>query len=224
MRGVGHGLRVVLVDPRRNVRALVPELQRRRVEVRGVASEARIFRALIAHGDIDAVVVAGSPRRVPQVMAEVREASARVPVVVCGDSPARDELLDALRAGAGGFIVADGQVRVADELAGALEWVASGGVYVSPRVAGHLVREVRESTAGRGFDALTETGEVTRRERQVLELMASGLTYREVGERLSISGTTVKTHVQSALRKLGLRNRIEAVQWIMTHGRERAAA
>jgi DNA-binding NarL/FixJ family response regulator len=208
-------LQIALVDPRRQLRGLVVELNQRRLAVRAVVSEPRIVRTVVADGELDAAVVAGPGRRVPGALAELRGICPSLPVVVCGESPARDELLDALRAGASGYVVLGRVDELPEELALAVRAASSGGIYITPRVVGHLVREVQESPAGRSFEALAASMEVTRRERQVLELMASGLTYREAGERLCISGTTVKTHVQSALRKLGLRNRIEAVQWLM---------
>ena len=204
---------VGLVDPRRQVRALSRELERNGVAIRAIVPEVSILRGLLADGALGAVIIGGPGRRLPGEIARLRELS-EVPVVVCGDSPAREELLDALRAGASGFVVAAPRCGVGEELAQAVHAVAGGGIWVSPRVARHLVREVLDSTAGRSFGPLASEGTVTRRERQVLELVATGLTYRAIGERLCISCSTVKTHAHSALRTLGLRNRIEVVRWI----------
>ena len=207
---------VALVDPRRRLRAYAEHLEARRVRVVAVVSEARVLRRLPADCALDAVAIGGSGRNVPAAIAAVRELDGEVPVLVCGDSPARDDLLDALRAGAESYVVTPATPRtdVMDELAMALHATAHGGTWVSPGVARHLVTEVRDSMAGRSFASLAALPNVTRRERQVLELIGVGCTYREISERLFISASTVKTHAHSALRKLGLRNRVEVVHWL----------
>ena len=206
---------VALVDPRRRLRAYADHLEARRVRVVAVVSEARVLRRLPEDCTLDAVAIGGSGRNVPAAIAGVRELG-DTPVLVCGDSPARDDLLDALRAGAESYVVTPSVPRldVADELALALHATAHGGTWVSPGVARHLVTEVRDSMAGRSFASLAALPNVTRRERQVLELIGVGCTYREISERLFISASTVKTHAHSALRKLGLRNRVEVVHWL----------
>jgi len=211
---------VALVDPRRSLRRLTPELERYGVSVRAITPEARILRRLIGDGAVEAVAIGGSNRRVPGELAELRAGGCTVPAVVCGDSPMREEVLDAVRAGAAGFVVTERRTGPAEELAHALHAAANGGIWISPGATCHLVQEIVESAAGRSFTSLASEASVTRRERQVLELIASGMTYRDIGERLFISGSTVKTHAHSALRKLGLRNRVEVVRWIS----ERAAA
>lgn len=214
-----------LVDPRRRLRRVAAELERRRIVVRAVVPEAHILRRLIAEGALDVVVIGGSGRNIPGELALLREYDAKLPVVVCGDSPARDELLDALRAGASSYMVAPHMgTTLGDELAQAVRATSAGGSWVSPGVVGHLIREVRESAAGQSFAPLAARPDVTRRERQVLELIATGLTYRDIGERLCISGSTVKTHAHSALRKLGLRNRVDVVRWISEESRQVQAA
>lgn len=207
---------VALVDPRRRLRAYAEHLETRRVRVVAVVSEARVLRRLPDDCVLDAVAIGGSGRNVPAAIAGVGELGGDTPVLVCGDSPARDDLLDALRAGAESYVVAPGVPRpdVCDELALALHATAHGGTWVSPGVARHLVSEVRDSMAGRSFASLAALPNVTRRERQVLELIGVGCTYREISERLFISSSTVKTHAHSALRKLGLRNRVEVVHWL----------
>lgn len=207
---------VALVDPRRRLRAYADHLEARRVRVVAVVAEARVLRRLPEDCSLDAVAIGGSGRNVPAAIAGVAELGGDIPVLVCGDSPARDDLLDALRAGAESYVVAPSVPRaeVCEELALALHATAHGGTWVSPGVARHLVSEVRDSMAGRSFASLAALPNVTRRERQVLELIGVGCTYREISERLFISASTVKTHAHSALRKLGLRNRVEVVHWL----------
>jgi DNA-binding NarL/FixJ family response regulator len=115
---------------------------------------------------------------------------------------------EAIRAGASGFLLKD--VRPA-ELAEAIRVVAGGEALLAPSVTRRLLDRFASALPSepeptpRDLDALTE------REVQVLRLVASGLSNAELAERLFVSETTVKTHVSSILRKLALRDRVQAV-------------
>jgi DNA-binding NarL/FixJ family response regulator len=107
-------------------------------------------------------------------------------------------LVDALDAGARAFVLKDSPLS---DLVRAVELVISGGSYVDPVLAADLARAPRASK----FPVLT------RREREVLRLLADGLSNAEIGERLSIGPETVRTHVRKAMRKLDADTRTQAV-------------
>jgi DNA-binding NarL/FixJ family response regulator len=115
-------------------------------------------------------------------------------------------VFDALCAGASGFLLKDAR---ADDLLAAVRVVASGDGILAPAVTGRLI-----AAFARGAPARPEAGEalerLTPREREVLLLVASGLTNAEIGERLGVSTGTVKTHVNALLGKLELRDRVQA--------------
>ncbi|MDG9700725.1 response regulator transcription factor [Streptomyces sp. DH37] len=115
-------------------------------------------------------------------------------------------VFDALCAGASGFLLKDAR---ADDLLSAVRVVASGDGILAPAVTGRLI-----AAFARGAPTRPEAGEalerLTPREREVLLLVASGLTNAEIGERLGVSTGTVKTHVNALLGKLGLRDRVQA--------------
>lgn len=125
----------------------------------------------------------------------------------------------ALRAGAGGFVVKDAP---APELLVALRGVVRGDAMVAPSVIRRLLdRHVTGAPApvsDARLDALTE------REREVLGLVAEGLTNAEIAGRLHVGQTTVKTHVGRILGKLGLRDRIHAVVFAYESGLVRPGA
>jgi DNA-binding NarL/FixJ family response regulator len=112
---------------------------------------------------------------------------------------------DALRAGASGFVLKDIEPA---ELQAAVRTVHAGQALFAPSVTSRLVA----AYVDRERPALPPDGsELTAREREVLALVAAGLTNPEIAARLQVAGTTVKTHVSHLLTKLGLRDRVQLV-------------
>ncbi len=112
-----------------------------------------------------------------------------------------DHWLAAFKAGARGYVLKGVPPH---ELANIVRLVAAGDVYVSPALAADMLREL---TGNRPQDPLSELSE---RERQLLSLVAEGLTNREIGERVHIAEKTVKNHITNILGKLHVRSRVEA--------------
>ncbi len=117
-------------------------------------------------------------------------------------------IVEALRAGASGFITKD---VPADELVRAVRVVAAGDALLTPAVTRQLLDRVARrlpAPVGQGPEALAE---LTDREREVLELLARGMSNAEIAAALIVGEATVKTHVSNVLMKLGLRDRVQAV-------------
>jgi DNA-binding NarL/FixJ family response regulator len=112
----------------------------------------------------------------------------------------------AVRAGASGFLLKD--VRPGD-LVDAIRLVAAGNALLGPTVTRRLLeRFAADEPAAHDDGAVAR---LTDREREILRLLAAGLSNAEIAEQLVLSETTVKTHVSSVLRKLGVRDRVQAV-------------
>jgi len=108
----------------------------------------------------------------------------------------------AIRAGASGFLLKDVEPA---ELVDAIRVVAAGNSLFGPAATERLLARFAEPPTGRSLDELTE------REKEILCLLATGLSNAELAEQLFLSETTVKTHVSSILRKLRVRDRVQAV-------------
>jgi DNA-binding NarL/FixJ family response regulator len=112
---------------------------------------------------------------------------------------------EALRAGASGFVLKDDPP---EQLIEAVRTVASGNALLSPAITKRVIKQfARTPRPARP----KELDELTARERDILRLIAGGLSNAEIGQQLYISETTVKTHVTHILQKLGLRDRVQAV-------------
>jgi DNA-binding NarL/FixJ family response regulator len=112
---------------------------------------------------------------------------------------------EALRAGASGFVLKDDPP---EQLITAVRTVAAGEALLSPAITKRVIKQFARL---RRPDPPKELDELTARERDILRLIAGGLSNAEIGEQLYISETTVKTHVTHILQKLGLRDRVQAV-------------
>lgn len=134
------------------------------------------------------------------------EESPRVIVLTTFDVD--EYVVEALRAGASGFLLKDAP---ADVLLDGIRAVASGDALLAPSVTRRLIDRFVASYPRLDAQVEADLATLTDRERQVLTLMARGLSNDEIGERLYVGESTVKTHVSSILSKLHLRDRVQAV-------------
>jgi len=129
-------------------------------------------------------------------------------IVMLTVSEHEDDLLAAFKAGARGYVLKGISAR---DLVNILRAVAAGEVYVSPSLAAGMLMEM---THDRSPDPLTE---LTEREREILQLLAEGLTNREIGERLHLAEKTIKHYMTNVLGKLHVRSRVEAALLAVRH-------
>jgi DNA-binding NarL/FixJ family response regulator len=114
----------------------------------------------------------------------------------------------ALRAGASGFLLKD---VTPEQLVASVKLVATGDALLAPTITRRLVERYATPAPIAAPRVTAEVGALTAREREVLVLLARGLTNAELADRLVVSEATVKTHVGRILGKLGLRDRVQAV-------------
>jgi two-component system, NarL family, nitrate/nitrite response regulator NarL len=146
----------------------------------------------------------------------IREQLPGIKVVMLTVSEADEHLFDAIRFGAHGYLLKD--LRPA-ELYDMIRAVMRNETPLAPAIAGRLLGEIRDGTKERRApDEEDETPSLTRRELEVLRLVADGLSNKEIATTLFITEGTVKNHVHNALEKLQLENRTQAAAYIVRQG------
>jgi DNA-binding NarL/FixJ family response regulator len=131
-------------------------------------------------------------------------------------SDAAEDVIAVIRAGAKGYVT---KTISGPDLLDAVRRVAEGDVVFSPRLAGFVLDAFAAIGAPEPAEEATDPGLdlLSAREREVMQLLARGYTYREIGSRLFISVKTVESHASNVLRKLQLSNRNELTRWAATN-------
>jgi DNA-binding NarL/FixJ family response regulator len=151
-----------------------------------------------------------------EVIHGLRAALPEVRVLMLSASGEPQSVLDAVKAGATGYLV---KSAAPAEFLDAVRRTAAGEPVFTPGLAGLVLGEYRRLAAvppaGRSDD---EAPRLTERETEVLRLVAKGLSYKQIAERLGVSHRTVQNHVQNTLGKLQLHNRVELTRYAIERG------
>jgi DNA-binding NarL/FixJ family response regulator len=148
------------------------------------------------------------------VIAGVLAARPEARVLVLSASGEQQDVLDAVKAGATGYLV---KSAGREEFLDAVRRTADGDAVFTPGLAGLVLGEYRRLAATPAKAGETKP-QLTERETEVLRLVATGLSYRQIAERLVVSHRTVQNHVQHTLHKLRLHNRVELVRYAIEQG------
>ena len=147
------------------------------------------------------------------VLRELQAASALPPTIVLTTFDDDELLLEAVRAGAKGYLLKDVSLEV---LTDAINAVAGGGTMIRPAMTERVLRGLEH--VRRDYDTMTPPEPLTAREVEVLRLMAGGYSNREIADALGTAEGTVKNHASSILSKLGVRDRTRAVLTALERG------
>jgi len=149
----------------------------------------------------------------------IREARPDTEVVVLTTHADENSILDAMRAGARGYLTKDAGIA---EISRAVQAAAAHHAFLDPAVQARLLDAATSARAGAAVDGARAAAplpdELTPREAEVLRLIASGRSNAEIAAELVVSAATVKTHVNHVFAKIGARDRAQAVHYAYTHG------
>jgi DNA-binding NarL/FixJ family response regulator len=201
-------IRTVLADDHAIVRAGMRSELGNRFDVVGEADDAEGAIDVITARQPDLVV---SDLHMPRGggLAVVQACATICPIVILTVSEAERDLLDAVAAGAAGYLLKNAPI---DEVRYSLIAAAAGEPVFSPSLAALVLGEFRRMAKA------TDSNPLTERERGVLQLVARGHTYKELGIELSISPKTAENHVRNILGKLHLSRRSDLVRYAVEHG------
>ena len=201
-------LRLVLVEDHQALReGLELLLGRDGIEVLGTAGNATEGRALVERckPDVALIDIALGEESGIELTAQLIDADPDRRIVLYTGSADVDLLISGLDSGARGYALKDGTPT---ELKTAVTTVAEGGTYVDPRLHPALLSR-----------KATQTQRVlSKREREIMDLLAQGLTGEQVAERLFLSPETIKTHIRNAMSKLEANTRVHAIAIALRDG------
>jgi DNA-binding NarL/FixJ family response regulator len=141
-----------------------------------------------------------------RIIAEAGEDAPKILMLTTFDL--NEYVYEALRAGASGFLLKD---VPAEQLADGVRVVAAGEALLAPSITRRLIEEFAKRPPRPAADGPAELADLTSREREIMTLVARGMSNGEIAERLVLGESTVKTHVGNILMKLDLRDRVQAV-------------
>lgn len=202
-------IRVLIADDQSMVRAGFRMLLSGEEDMEVVAEASNGLEAVAKAARFDATVILMDIRMPEldgiQATRRILAADKTARILILTTFGLDEYVYEALRAGASGFVLKDDPP---EQLIDAVRTVAAGEALLSPAVTKRVIQQftrIPRHVPPKEFD------ELTARERDILRLIAGGLSNHEIGQQLFISETTVKTHVTHILQKLGLRDRVQAV-------------
>jgi DNA-binding NarL/FixJ family response regulator len=163
-------------------------------QARGTNPEVVLVDATLGNGD--------SHRLVRDLKREAPETR----VIVMDLLPVQEDVIEFIRAGANGFIVKDATI---DDFVKTIRSVSKGADVVPPSLTGTLLSHIAEQAVSRKGPTVLRAVQLTKRERQITDLIAEGMNNKEIAERLNIAPYTVKSHVHNILEKLALHTRLQ---------------
>jgi DNA-binding NarL/FixJ family response regulator len=150
-----------------------------------------------------------------QLVELIKRVSSEIKVIAMDLIPVQADVVEFVRGGVSGFILKDATF---DDFVRTIRSVAAGASVLPPSLTGSLFSQIIERAAGEGRVSLIESVRMTKREREVIELIAEGLSNKEIAQQLNIATYTVKSHVHNILEKLALHTRLQVASYAHTQG------
>ena len=141
-----------------------------------------------------------------RVAATLKQQHPDARIIVMDLLPVNEEIVEFVNAGVSGFVLKDATF---DEFVSTIRSVAAGEKVLPPRMTESLFSQIAKEAGAKGEAAVLEDVRMTRREREVIDLIGEGLSNKEIAQRLNIATHTVKSHVRNVMEKLALHTRLQ---------------
>jgi DNA-binding NarL/FixJ family response regulator len=149
------------------------------------------------------------------VAAALAKQAPQTKIIVMDLLPINDDIVQFVNAGVSGFVLKDATF---DEFVATIRTVAAGGKVLPPRMTESLFSQIVTVAGARSREQVLEDVRMTRREREVVELIGEGLSNKEIAQRLNIASHTVKSHVRNVMEKLALHTRLQIAAYVRRDG------
>ena len=149
------------------------------------------------------------------VAAAITKRRSGTKVVIMDLMPTNEDIVQFVNAGVAGFVLKDATF---DEFVATIRAVAAGDKVLPPRMTETLFSQIALGGDGRVRERVLEDVRMTRREREVIELIGEGLSNKEIAQRLNIAAHTVKSHVRNVMEKLALHTRLQIAAFARRDG------
>ncbi len=150
-----------------------------------------------------------------QLAQRVRQASPETKVIVMGLLPIQEDVADYVRAGVSGFVL---KAATLDELLDAIRSVAQGANVLPPPLTLSLFSQIADLAARQGKGHALTAVRLTKREREVVDLIVGGMSNKEIAHQLHLATHTIRSHVHNVLEKLALRSRLQIAAYMHAKG------
>jgi DNA-binding NarL/FixJ family response regulator len=208
---------VALIEDNRLVREGITALLSQHADLRVVAKGSNGGTLRVAEADPDVVLLDlglrnGDSLRVAE---KVKATFPDAKVIVMDLLPVHEDIVEFVSAGVSGFIMKDATV---DDLVNAIRAVAHGVHVLPPAITATLFSQIARDAVARGRPKTLKAVRMTPREREVIDLIAEGLSNKAIAQRLHIAPHTVKSHVRNIMEKLTLHTRLQVAAYAHREG------
>jgi DNA-binding NarL/FixJ family response regulator len=214
----GKSITVVVIDDNRVLREALAGMLDALADIRATSSGNADFAVLSATKPhvllLDVGLRDDDSLRVASMLTKEHPAAK---IIVMDLFPAHEEIREFVNAGVAGFVLKDASF---DEFVATIRSVAGGKKVLPPPMAESLFSQIAKAADGRDESRTLDDVRMTRREREVIELIGEGLSNKEIAKRLNIASHTVKSHVRNVMEKLALHSRLQIAAY--SHRQEHA--
>ena len=215
----GETITVAIIEDNRLVREALTAMLEKLPDVRVIAS-AVADAAFLAQAKPHVLLLDVGLRENDSlsVAVAVKKETPDAKIVMMDLMPVNEDIADFVNAGVAGFVLKDATF---DEFVSTIRAVAAGAKVLPPRMTESLFSQIaKEADGGGGREQVLEDVRMTRREREVIELIGEGLSNKEIAQRLNIATHTVKSHVRNVMEKLALHTRLQIAAYSHREGNE----